>query len=254
MTGKILSSETGEPLGFASVGFFLQSAPQGTPEAKPKGIVGKGDGTYRIDLPPGAYRAEVQYISYQTLKVTDLVVKEGEYATLDLTLTPSVIQLKTVEVTAQEIRNSESANLARRRKSGSSSDGISAEQIKRTADSNVAEVATRITGVSIVGDRYVYIRGLGERYNTTLLNGATLATPEPERRVVPLDLFPADLVDNLVVQKTYTPDLPGDFAGGGVDINTPRVSRTADVQFHCIVRLQLFHDRQRLSQLSGWES
>jgi hypothetical protein len=202
------------------VGFFLQGAPQGSPEAKPRGTVGKGDGTYKIALPPGTYRVEVQYISYQMLKVTDVVVKQDELSTLDLTLTPQAIQLKAVEVTAQEVRNSESATLAKRKKAPAASDAISAEQISRTADGNVAEVATRVTGISIVGDRYVYIRGLGERYNTTMLNGATLATPEPERRVVPLDLFPSDLVDNLVVQKSYTPDLPGDFAGGGVDINT----------------------------------
>ena len=218
--GKVVSSETGEPLGFASIGFFLESAAPGTPEAKPKGVVGKGDGTYRIALPPGSYRAEVQFISYQTLKVTGVVVKADEFVTLDLPVTPSVIQLKTVEVTAQEIRNSESAVLSKRKKAPAASDAVSAEEIQKTADSNVAEVATRVTGVSIVGDRYVYIRGLGERYNSTLLNGATMATPEPERRVVPLDLFPADLVDNLVVQKSYTPDMPGDFAGGAVDINT----------------------------------
>ena len=218
--GKVVSTETGESLGFASIGFFLQGAAPGSPEAKPKGVVGKGDGSYRIALPPGIYRAEVQFISYQTLKVTDVVVKADELATLDLPLTPSVIQLKAVEVTAQEIRNTESAVLAKRKKAPAASDAVSSEQISRTADSNVAEVATRVTGVSIVGDKYVYIRGLGERYNTTLLNGATLATPEPERRVVPLDLFPSDLVDNLVVQKSYTVDLPGDFAGGGVDINT----------------------------------
>ncbi len=215
-----MSSETGDPLGFASVGFFLQGAAPGTPEAKPKSVVGKGDGTYRVPLAPGMYRAEVQFISYQTLKVTDIEIKAGEFVTLDLALTPSAIQLETVEVTAQEVRNSEAAILSKRKKAVASSDGISAEQIKKTADGNAAEVATRVTGVSVVGDRYVYIRGLGERYNSTLLNGATIATPEPERRVVPLDLFPSDLVDNLVVQKAYTPDLPGEFAGGAVDINT----------------------------------
>src|SRR4030095_14670529 len=157
---------------------------------------------------------------YQTLKVTGVLVKADEFATLDLPLTSSVIQLKAVEVTAQDARNSESAVLSKRKKAAAASDAVSSEQIQKTADSNVAEVAARVTGISIVGDRYVYIRGLGERYNTTLLNGATLATPEPERRVVPLDLFPSDLVDNLVVQKAYTADLPGDFAGGGVDINT----------------------------------
>lgn len=218
--GKVVSSETGEPLGFASVGFISETAAAGTPEAKPKGGIGKGDGSFRVALPPGSYRAEVQYISYQLTRISNVVVKDGEWTTLNLSLTPSAIQLKAVEVTAQEVRNAESAILSKRKKAMAASDGISAEQIRKSADGNVAEVATRVTGVSVVGDKYVYIRGLGERYNSTLLNGATIATPEPERRVVPLDLFPSDLVDNLVVQKAYTPDLPGEFAGGAVDINT----------------------------------
>ncbi len=218
--GRVLNSETGEPLGFASVGFFRTDAVPGTPDAAPRGAIGKGDGTYRVPLAPGTYRAEIQYISYQTLKVVGILVEEGEFTTLDFTLKPSAIEMEAVEVTAQEVRTSEAAVLAQRKKAPAASDGISSEQIKRTSDGNAAEVATRVTGVSVVGDRYVNIRGLGERYNSTLLDGATIASPEPDRRVAPLDLFPSDLVDNLVVQKSYTPDLPGEFAGGAVNINT----------------------------------
>lgn len=218
--GKVVDSGTGEVLGFASVGFFRTDALHGTIEAAPRGAVGKGDGSYRVPLAPGTYRAEIQYISYHTLKVAGILVKENEFTTLDFTLTPSAVQLKTVEVTAQEVRTSEAAVLSQRKKAAASSDAISSEQIKRTSDGNAAEVATRVTGVSVIGDRYVNIRGLGERYNSTMLDGATIASPEPDRRVAPLDLFPSDLVDNLVVQKSYTPDLPGEFAGGAVNINT----------------------------------
>jgi outer membrane receptor protein involved in Fe transport len=100
------------------------------------------------------------------------------------------------------------------------SDAISSEEISRSTASDAAGALEKVTGVSVVGDGYVYVRGLGERYSGTMLNNALITTTEPEKRVVPLDLFPANLIDKIEVVKTYSADLPGEFSGGLVKMQT----------------------------------
>lgn len=103
------------------------------------------------------------------------------------------------------------------------SEALSAEQIARTGDSDAATTLKRVPGLSLVDGRYVYVRGLGERYSSVLLNGAQIPSPDFTRRVVPLDLFPTELLDGIVVQKSYSPDLPGEFGGGSVLLRTREV-------------------------------
>ena len=100
------------------------------------------------------------------------------------------------------------------------SDGISAETIKRTPDRTTSDVLKRISGASVQDNKFVIIRGLNDRYNTTYLNGAPLPSTEPDRKAFSFDIFPANMLDNLVIYKTATPDLPGEFAGGIIEINT----------------------------------
>ena len=97
---------------------------------------------------------------------------------------------------------------------------LTAEDLQRTGDSNAAEALTRVTGLSIVEGRFVYVRGLGERYSSALLNGSPLPSPEPLQRVVPLDLFPAEVLSGVTVQKTYSVSYPGEFGGGVIDLQT----------------------------------
>jgi TonB-dependent receptor len=97
---------------------------------------------------------------------------------------------------------------------------LTSEDLERTGDSNAAAALTRVTGLSIVEGRFIYVRGLGERYSSALLNGSPLPSPEPLQRVVPLDLFPAGILDSVTVQKTYSPNFPGEFGGGVVDLRT----------------------------------
>ncbi|HEY2772591.1 MAG TPA: TonB-dependent receptor [Candidatus Binatia bacterium] len=102
-------------------------------------------------------------------------------------------------------------------------DVLTAKDFAVTGDSNVVDALSRVTGVTTVGDKYVYVRGLGERYSSTLFNGAMLPSPDPFRRVIPLDLFPSGVMDQLSVQKTYAPYLPADFSGGSVQLKTRSV-------------------------------
>ena len=216
IAGKIFSSETGEPLGYANVLYTRTDVAGGATQ----GIISKGDGSFRINAVPGTYRIEGHYIAYARLEVTEVVVEPGKFTVVDLALTSEAIQVETVKITAKEIRNTDASLLAKQKKAPAVSDGISSEQIQQTSDNSAAEVVNRVTGLSVVGGKYVFVRGLGERYSSTQLNGSTVGSPEPNRRVVPLDIFPSGLLDKVVVQKTYTPDKPGEFGGGLVDITT----------------------------------
>jgi outer membrane receptor protein involved in Fe transport len=100
---------------------------------------------------------------------------------------------------------------------------LSAEDLARTGDDTAAAALTRLTGLSVVSNRFVYVRGLGDRYSSALLNGSPLPSPEPLRRQVPLDLFPSNILDGATVQKTFSPNYPGEFGGGIIDLRTLRM-------------------------------
>ena len=102
---------------------------------------------------------------------------------------------------------------------------INAEQMKRGGDSEASGALKRVTGLSVVGGKFIYVRGMGERYSSVLLNGAQIPSPDPTRRVVPLDLFPTEVLDSVVVQKSYSADMPGEFGGGTVMLRTKEAGR-----------------------------
>lgn len=176
------------------------------------------DGGFRIEgLPPGEYSIEAVLDGFQPLSRRVTVVA-GQQLELGLKLVPAFSE--TVEVVADAIRTGEVAILESRRQSPVVSDSISAEEIGKTPDSSAAGVVERLTGVTLIGEKYVFVRGLGERYSGTTINGSTLPTTETEKRVVPLDLFPAKLLESVNVVKTYTPDKAGDFGSGVVEMST----------------------------------
>ena len=103
---------------------------------------------------------------------------------------------------------------------------LSTEDIARTGEGDIAGALSRVTGLSVVCGGFVYVRGLGDRYSLALLNGSPLPSPEPMRRAVPLDLFPTDVVASSLVQKTYSPNFPGEFGGGVINLTTRTIPRT----------------------------
>lgn len=177
-------------------------------------------GTFEISLPTGSHHLTVVHPEFSTLSLPDTDVAAGRVKSLRVELTPAAVQLSDFTVTAPRVEGAVVALMDERRESGAVSDVIGAEQMSKSGDSYAASALKRVTGVTVVGGKYVYVRGLGERYSSTLLNGSSLPSPEPERRVVPLDMFPADLLDSLVIQKTFSPDMPGEFGGGSVQIRT----------------------------------
>ena len=108
---------------------------------------------------------------------------------------------------------------------------ISSSEMSEAGDSNIADALKRVTGLSLVKGKYVYVRGLGDRYSSALLDGSSIASPEPLSRVVPLDLFPTNVLESVLVQKTYSPEFPGNFGGGIVNLRTIAVPEEEFLDF-----------------------
>lgn len=178
------------------------------------------DGRYRLELPPGKYSLRFFYEFHQPLRI-EVTVELGQVAQVDAELEAEAgAEIETIPVeTTLEEASLESQNLERQR-STSVTDGIGRQEISKTPDSDAAAAAQRVVGANIVDGRFVYVRGLGERYSNALLFGSPLPSPEPDKAAVPLDLFPALVLDSVNIAKTFTPDMPGDFAGGSVQIET----------------------------------
>lgn len=177
------------------------------------------DGKFVLHLPPGTYQVRMFAPLHQPVRLQRIVVKPNQVARADAALPATAAGVDVVEVIAQADKAAEATQLQRRRKSASVSDTVSAETIKKSPDSDAGEVVKRVPAVTVKDDKFIYVRGLGERYSSALLNGSRLPSTDPEKRVVPLDLFPADFLESLSIIKTYTPDLPGDFSGGLADIS-----------------------------------
>ncbi|ACF14194.1 TonB-dependent receptor [Chloroherpeton thalassium ATCC 35110] len=210
VSGRVIDKESAEELIGASVSIV------GTT----KGALTDLDGSYTIAVAPGKYDLRVSYIGYQVKLVKGVDVKAGEVAKQDILMEIEDVQADEIVVEAELSTATEGALLTERKKSLAVSDGISAEFIKKTPDSDAGDAIKRTTGVSVMGGKYVFVRGLGERYSNTQLNGVNIPSPEPEKRVVPMDIIPASLIENIITIKTFLPDQPGTFAGGLVRIKT----------------------------------
>ena len=187
------------------------------------GAVAAVDGTYVLQLPPGSYTLEFSFLSFQTQRVTGVIITEDKSTPLDIALQPDAKGLKEVVVTSGYKKASTAGLYARQKNTANLSDGISAEQISATPDKHVGETLKRITGVSTNENRKVVIRGIAERYNVSLLNGSSLPSTDVQERDFEFNLIPTNLVDNIVVAKSITADMPYGFAGGLVQITTKSV-------------------------------
>lgn len=210
MKGTITDAKTGETLIGASV------IKQGTTIGMSTDL----DGNFSLQLDPGTYIMEVAFISYAKKVLPGVVIKAGEVTMLDLGLDSEYQSIEEVVVTAKMVKNTENAMLSMQKKSANMLDGISSQAFKKLGDSNAAGALRRIPGVSVQGGRHVYVRGLGDRYTKTILNGMVIPGLDPDRNSVQVDIFPTNTIDNIVVYKTFSPDLPGDFVGGIVDVVT----------------------------------
>ena len=179
----------------------------------------KGNFTLK-DVPARTYMVEVSCISYQKMRISDVKVAGGRTTPLDVILQDETEMLNEVVVTATYNKASANALYSKQKTMVAMSDGISADLVKKTSDNNMAQVLRRVSGVTIDNGKYVNVRGMGERYNNVQLNGASLPSTEPNRRNFAFDVIPSGLVDNVTIAKTFTPDLPGEFIGGLIEVQT----------------------------------
>ncbi len=210
--GKIVDGNNGEVLRGASVVLV---------EVK-KGAYSDIKGEFKVrNVEPGVYTFKVSYIGYQSKIIENFEVKPvGNNKPLTIFLILEAKQTKDVIVTTTKATDNALAMLNQRKNSAQVSDGISAEEIKKLPDGDAGQALKRVSGVTLVGDKFIYVRGVSERYSNTTLNGSSLATTEPDKKSFSFDMFPADFLENANIAKSFTPDLPGNFAGGLVQLNT----------------------------------
>ena len=209
--GKVIDDGTGEAL------FGVTVVIKGTT----KGGITDFDGAFEINVEPGTYDIQASFVSYKTVTVTGVEVRPNDVTVIDqIRLAEDVAQLEEVVIKAEVINSTESALMTLKRKSVNVMDGISAAAFRKIGDTDAAEAAKRVTGVSVEGGKYIYVRGLGDRYTKTTLNGVDIPGLDPDRNSIQIDIFPTNLINNMVIMKSFVPELPADFTGGIVNIET----------------------------------
>ncbi len=209
--GTVIDDTTGETL----VGVAIVVEGTGT------GTITDLDGKFSLDLEEGNYNLKVAYISYEPRTIEGVQVKANDINVLgDIRLGQNIQDIEEVVVKAKVIRTTETAIQTMKKKSTVMLDGISAAKIQLIGDATAVEAAKRITGVSIQDGKYVYVRGLGDRYSKTTLNGMDIPGLDPDRNSIQMDIFPTNLINNMMVSKNFTADLPADFTGGIMNVET----------------------------------
>ena len=209
--GVVIEDTNGEPFPFANV--IIQGTTTGTTT--------DFDGAFEIQVAPGSYNLEISFISFETITITGIEVLEGEVTLFEnIRLKEESELLQEVVVTAAQVRNTEAALLTIQKKSPNLINGISSQTFKKIGDSDAADAVKRVTGVSVEGGKYVYVRGLGDRYTKTMLNNVDIPGLDPDRNSLQIDIFPTNLIDNMFVLKSSVADMPADFTGGVVNIET----------------------------------
>ncbi|CUU05464.1 TonB dependent receptor [Candidatus Kryptobacter tengchongensis] len=209
ISGKVFDLTTGEALISANV--FIPELNVGTTT--------DFNGEFVINVGESSFRMRVSYVGYKTIDT--LITISGE-TKLNIGLQAEAIKFKEVEVSGSAVNDNVSLKgfMASKQISTGIFDGLSYEQIKLTTASTSSELMGKVVGVSIRQDKFVNVRGVDERYNIAVLNGSFLPSPEADKKAFTFDLIPAGLVQSIKVVKTFSPDLPGNFSGGFVDIKT----------------------------------
>lgn len=208
--GTVIDEKSNEPIFAANV--YI--------EGTTIGVTTDFDGNFSINIEKGEYTVVVSSMGYTMKKMEHVIVNPGKEAVLNVKITTQAQKVDEVVVKRQRNTRGEVALMNIQKKSVNVIDGVSAESFSKSGDGDVASAVKRVTGVSIEGGKYVYVRGLGDRYTKTILNGMTIPGLNPDKNTVQMDLFPTNLIDNIVVYKSFSPDLPGDFTGGMVDVKT----------------------------------
>lgn len=212
-------------------------------------LVSDAEGRFKLNLPLGDYGVMADRDGFASYSASNLSIKDAAAvewkiamvaaaakgadiaaapaettlpadATAALPADGDATQMAGVEVEGTIVEGGQELYVDERRTTANVTEAISAEQIARTGDSDAATTLKRVTGLSVVDGKFVFVRGLGDRYSSVLLNGAQIPSPDPTRRTIPLDLFPTEILEGIVVQKSWSADLPAEFGGGTVQLRT----------------------------------
>ena len=179
------------------------------------------DGFYNIEnVKPGTYSLTVSFISYNPVTINNVNIESGKTTTLNFQMEEAVISLAEANVVSYKKTNTEVALMNTIKASEMVVSGISGQQISKTQDRDASEVVKRVPGVTIVDNRFVMVRGLSERYNNVWLNNASTPSSEADVKAFSFDVIPSSMLDNLLIFKTPSAELPGDFAGGAIQVFT----------------------------------
>ncbi len=210
IAGRVVSSEEGTPVVGARVLVRGVDAEAET----------DADGRFRIRTPVGIQSVSVIHTRYSLQTTNDVEVTKDESTRVDIELTPAATQLDDVVITAPYIEGGVASVMAERRKATTVQDGLGSDDIAKTPDGSASSATRRIVGASVVGGQFLFVRGLGGRYSNVRLNGVPMPSTDPDLPGFQLDLFPTSLLSGLTISKTFSPDIPGDFAGGSLNVET----------------------------------
>ncbi|MFB5946054.1 TonB-dependent receptor [Albibacterium profundi] len=210
VVGTVVDGANNEPLAYASV------LVKGTQTA----VNTDFEGDYALELSEGVYTLVYTFVGYETKEVSDVVVEDGKVTEIDLVLNPANDMLNAVVITTTARKNTDVSLLRMQKNAGILMDGLSMQSIKRAGASDIAAAVKAVPGVSVQEGKYVYVRGLGDRYTKSILNGMDIPGLDPDKNTIQMDIFPTNILENIVVVKSASAELPADFTGGVVDIVT----------------------------------
>jgi len=211
--GKVTDGETGEAL----IGAVVR-----VENSEPLIVsVTDYDGNFSLEnVPSDTKKIVISFLSYETKIINNLNLPASGVKIINLLLEKTASEISEVLVNAKSVTNTENAMIFYQKKSAGLVNGISSQQISGLGDSDAASALKRVSGVSVSGGKYVYIRGLSDRYSMVSLNGAEIPGLDPNKNTVQMDMFPANIIDNIIVYKSFTPDLPASFTGGYINVVT----------------------------------
>lgn len=213
--GKIIGKVSDEKTGETIIGAVV--VVKGTAN----GTTTDYDGNFSIPVAAGTYTLEIKYLGYQTKEIADINVADGKDVTVAVVISQAKsTELKEVVIQSTMKKENINAMIVYQKNTNTVAQVVSAEAIRKSPDRNTGEVLKRVSSASIQEGKYLVVRGLADRYNQATLNGTLLSSTEPDRKTFAFDLFPAGMIDNIVINKAATPDLPGEFAGGLIQVNT----------------------------------
>ncbi len=221
VSGLIIDGEFNDLLPFANI-IVIETG---------NGTTSDLDGKYYLELNDGSYTIEYSFVGYDKKRVTGVLVSKNKITNLDVVLEPSSNALEEVVITTTAQKSTETSVLNIQKNANVVLDGLSIQAIKKAGDSDIASAVKRVPGVSVQDGKYVYVRGLGDRYSKTMLNSLELPGIDPDKNTLPLDLFPTSIIENIIIQKSASSKVAADFTGGVVNIELKKFTFAPEYNF-----------------------